>query len=137
MTDRIEVFAHPHRTDDGGLATLFFARGIRHIAGADAAVAEVTAGDALELIDEPDNRVNPRAVLLNSRTGGRVGRVPDYLVTTIHELRECDSADVRVVAEHVNGPNTGPHMRLLCRLDAPWPDGYEPLSAPEFQPIAA
>ena len=76
MTDRIEVFAHPDRAPDGGLTTLFFARGIRHIDGADAAVAEVTAGDALDLIDEPDNPVNPTAVLLNSRTAGRVGWVP-------------------------------------------------------------
>lgn len=136
MTDRIEVFAHPDRTADGGLTTLFFARGVRYIDGADAAVAEVAAGDPLDLVDEPDNPVNPRAVLLNSRTGGRVGWVPDYLVTTIHELREYADADVRIVAEHVNGPNAAPHMRLLCRLRAPWPDGYEPLSAPEFQPIA-
>jgi len=136
MTDRIEVFAHPDRTADGGLTTLFFARGMCHIDGADAAVAKVAAGEHLDLIGEPDNPVNPRAVLLNSRTGGRVGWVPDYLVTTIHELREYADADVRIVAEHVNGPNAAPHMRLLCRLNAPWPDGYEPLSAPEFQPIA-
>ena len=136
MTDRVEVFAHPERTADGVLTTLFFARGIRHIEGADAAVAEVAAGDTLDLVDEPDNPVNAKAMLLNSRTGGRVGWVPDYLVTTIHELREVADADVRIVAEHVNGPDAAPHMRLLCRLSAPWPDGYEPLSAPEFQPIA-
>ena len=55
---------------------------------------------------------------------------------TIHELREFSETDVGIVAEHVNPPTAPPHMRLLCRLRAPWPDGYEPLSAPEFQPIA-
>jgi len=98
MTDRIEVFAHPDRTADGGLTTLFFARGMCHIDGADAAVAKVAAGEHLDLIGEPDNPVNPRAVLLDARTGGRVGWVPDYLVTTIHELREYADADVRIVA---------------------------------------
>ncbi len=85
--------------------------------------------------DEPDNSVNPRAILLNTRTGARVGYVPDCLVEMIHELRDLD-AEVEVTAEHVNPDTAPPHMRLLCRLAAPWPDGYEPLSGPEYQPIA-
>ena len=135
-TDRIEVFAHPERTPEGDLTTLFFARGIRHLDGAAAAVDEVRAGDVLELEDEPDNPVNPRAILVNTRTGRRVGWVPDCLVETVHELRGLGSA-VEVSAEHVNPESSPPHMRLLCRLRAPWPDGYEPLSGPEYQPIAA
>ena len=96
----------------------------------------MTAGDVLVLADEPDNAVNPRAMLICTRTGRKVGWVPNYLVDTIHELREFSETDVGIVAEHVNPPTAPPHMRLLCRLHAPWPDGYEPLSAPEFQPIA-
>jgi hypothetical protein len=75
-------------------------------------------------------------MLICTRTGREIGWVPNYLVGTIHELREYAEADVGIVAEHVNPPTAPPHMRLLCRLRAPWPDGYEPLSAPEFQPIA-
>ena len=89
MTDRVEVFSYPERTPGGGLTTLFFGRGIRHLPGAAEAVTDVMAGDVLVLADEPDNP-----------------------------------------------PTAPPHMRLLCRLRAPWPDGYEPLAAPEFQPIA-
>ena len=33
-TDRVEVFAHPERTPEDTLTTLFFVRGIRHIDGA-------------------------------------------------------------------------------------------------------
>ena len=134
-TDRIEVFAHPERTSDGSLATRFFVRGIRHLDGAPAAVEEVRAGDVLELEDEPGNPVNPRAILVSTRTGRGVGWVPDCLVETVHELRELGSA-VEVVVEHVNPDTSPPHMRLLCRLKAPWPDRYEPLSGPEYQPIA-
>ena len=83
-TDRIEVFAHPERTPDGDLTTLFFARGIRHLDGAGEAVFSVKPGDALELQDEPDNRVNPHALLISNRTGARVGWVPNYLVDMIH-----------------------------------------------------
>ena len=135
-TDRIEVFAHPERTLEGSLTTLFFVRGVRHLAGAPEAVDQVQAGDVLELEDEPGNPVNPQAVLVSTRTGRRVGWVPDCLVETVHELRELDSP-VEVVAEHVNPDTSPPHMRLLCRLTAPWPEGYEPLSGPEYQPIAA
>lgn len=135
-TDRIEVFAHPERTPEGDLTTLFFARGIRHIEGAAAAVDDLQAGDRLGLVDEPGNPVNRRAVLLNTRTGQSVGYVPNYLVETIHELRDLGSV-VGVSAEHVNPGTSPPHMRLLCRLRVPWPDGYEPLSGPEYQPIAA
>lgn len=133
-TDRIEVFAHPERTEDGLLETLFFARGIRHLEGAAEAVNDVQVGDVLELEDDPDNRVNPRAILLNTRTGHKVGWIPDCLVETVHELRDRGSS-VEITAEHVNPDTSPPHMRLLCRLQAPWPDGYEPFTEPEYQPI--
>lgn len=134
-TDRIEVFAHPARTPEGDLTTLFFARGIRHIEGAAEAVDQLSADDVLRLEDDPGNTVNPRAILLHARTGRRLGWVPDCLLETIHELRDFD-ADLRVVAEHVNpSATTAPHMRLLCRLRAAWPEGYEPLQGPDYQPI--
>lgn len=136
-TDRIEVFAYPERTPEGDIKTLFFARGIRHLDGAANAVSEVRRGDVLNLVDDPDNEVNPRAMLMSNRTGQTVGWVPNYLVDMIHELRESFDVDVEITAEHVNPETTPPHMRLLCRLRAPWPEGYEPLSAPEFQPIVS
>ena len=135
-TDRIEVFAHPERTPDGALTTLFFVRGVRHRDGAAEAVDSVRAGDVLQLADEPDNPVNPRAMLVSTRTGRRVGWVPDCLLDTIHELVQLGAA-IEVIAEHVNPATSPPHMRLLCRLRAPWPDGYEPLTGPDYQPIAS
>ena len=136
-TDRIEVFAYPERTPEGDLKTLFFARGIRHLPGAADAVSDVRPGDVLDLVDDTDNDVNPRAMLMSNRTDETVGWVPNYLVDMIHELRESFEVDVEITAEHVNPETTPPHMRLLCRLRAPWPDGYEPLSASEFQPIVS
>ena len=78
---------------------------------------------------------NPRATLLNIRTGTPVGYVPDWLVDVVHELRSLD-AEIDATAEHVNPATAPPHMRLLYQLLAPWPDGYEPLSGPEDPPIA-
>lgn len=132
-TDRIEVFAHPEREADGALTTLFFVRGVRHLDGASEAVSVVRVGDTLELADEPGNPVNPRAILVNSRTGQQVGWVPDCLLDMVHELRS--RTDVQITAEHVNPDTSPPHMRLLCWLRAPWPEGYEPFSEPEYTPI--
>lgn len=134
-TDRIEVFGHPARTSDGELTTLFFVRGIRHLEGAAEAVAEVHKGDFLGFEDEPGNPVNRRAILVNSRTGRKVGWVPDCLLEMVHDLREM--GDVELRAEHVNPDTSPPHMRLLCKLTAPWPDDYEPLAGPDYQPIVA
>lgn len=65
--------------------------------------------------------------------GRRLGWVPDYLVDHVRDLRTLNGHDPEVTVEHVNGPAAPPHMRLLCRLSAPWPVGYQPFSGPEFQ----
>lgn len=135
-TDRVEVFAHPERTSENDLTMLFFLRGVRYLPGAMEAVRDVRCDDPLELVDQPSNLVNRRAVLISTRTGKEIGWVPDCLLDTVHELREHGSL-VRVVAEHVNPDSAPPHMRVLCRLRAPWPAGYEPLSGPDYQPVAA
>lgn len=135
-TDRIEVFPAPHRTDDDLLETLFFARGIRHIDGAAETVADLCEGDELTLEQDRDNPVNPRALLLNTRTEDAVGWAPDYLLDLIHELLDLNGSPPTITVEHVNGANTPPHIRLLCRLTADWPTGYEPFSGPDFQPLA-
>ncbi len=134
-TDRIEVFAAPSRTADGRLVSLFFARGVRHIPGAAVAIGQLRAGDELALRDDPGNEFNPRVILLNTRTGHTVGFAPDYLVGAVHALREHDERSVRVTVEHVNGPQSAPHLRLLCRLSGPWPEGFEPFSEPDFLPL--
>ncbi len=133
-TDRIEVFAAPTVTQ-GKLSTLFFARGVRHVEGASEAIAELAVGDVLDLEAEPSNPVNERAMLLNSGTGHRVGYAPDYLLDTIHDLQANNGSSVRVLAEHVNPQTSAPHMRLLCRMEAPCPAGYEPFSSPDFLPL--
>jgi hypothetical protein len=135
-TDGIEVFAAPAVNEAGDLAALFFARGVRHVDGAADAIRVLAGGDDLELQPESMNRVNGRAMLLNSRTGRPVGYAPDYLLDTISDLRSVDLTSVRVSVEHANPPESAPHMRLLCRLTSPWPDGYEPLPGPDFLPLA-
>ena len=138
-TDRIEVFAPPTRTTDGNLTTQFFVRGIRHREGAMEAVSGLQPGDLLELKDEPDNAYNPRAVLVRTVDGKDVGWVPDYFVEMVHDLRRLAGTEaVSIAVEHVNPPDVAPSMRLICRLTAPWPDGYARMAErPEFELIGS
>jgi len=135
-TDRIEVFSAPVRTPDDRSSCLFFARGIRHIQGAAELVDSLARGDELVLRDDPQNPFNSRALLLR-RDGRSVGYVPDYLVEHVHELRQLNGTEPRIVVEHVNDAATAPHLRLLCHLDAPWPQGYEVFSEERFKPLAS
>lgn len=134
-TDRIEVFAGPEPTGGGSSTVLFLARGIRYVDGAADAVSSLAVGDHLTLRDDPDNPVNSRAILLRVTDGQPVGYVPDYLVEHFHELRDLNGEDPVVTVEHVNGPDVAPHLRLLCRAEAPWPVGYQPFSDARFQPL--
>lgn len=136
-TDRIEVFAAPELTADGRASSLFFVRGIRHLDRASEAVDRLQVGQTLVIVDDPDNEMNGRALLLAGDDRVPVGWIPDYLVEHIHELRQWNGDDPTVTVEHLNGPDTAPHMRVLCRVVAPWPTGYEPFHSIEFQPVVA
>lgn len=135
QTDRIEVFAPPEHTADDRSSCLFFARGIRHVPGAGTAVDDLSAGDELGLEADPLNTYNSQALRLLVSDGRAVGYVPDYLVAHIHELIEFNGAEPRITVEHVNDAKAAPHLRLLCRLDAPWPPGYVAFSDARFQPL--
>lgn len=136
-TDRVEVFSPPHLTEDGRSSCHFFVRGIRHLPQAAPVVAGLRAGEVLDLVDDPDNRYNARAVLLRS-DGTEIGWIPDYLVEHVHQLRELNDANPTVVVEHVNGEDSPSHQRVLCRLDAPWPlAGFEPFDDARFEPLVS
>jgi hypothetical protein len=136
-TDRVEVFPEPEVDPaTGRLRCLFFSRGIDHIEGGSEAVSLLQVGDPLSLVDEPDNPVNPRALLLHAPSGSIVGYAPDYLVEFLHEVRELCDGDVSVRVEHVNPPETPPHLRLLCGVESCTPAGYRPFSEARFRSLS-
>ena len=72
----------------------------------------VRPGDELELRPEPDNEADPRVLLVVDDQP--VAYVPAYLAASL--ATERNAAQVTATAEHVNGPATASHLRLLCRL---------------------
>ncbi|HSV66319.1 MAG TPA: hypothetical protein VLJ59_10500 [Mycobacteriales bacterium] len=106
--------------------------GIRHVAEADdeigATIEALPAGTLLRLVDEPDNEVTSRAVLVSTTGNRRLGYVPDFLLDHLAAVRAGDAAAVRVV--HTNGPEAPWPMRLLVRLDGRVDPGYVPFAGP-------
>ncbi len=68
----------------------------------------------LELLPEPDNDYNQKALLL-AIDRVPVAYLPDYLTEYVHGAF-TDGREVSVEVENVNGPNTASHLRLLCRM---------------------
>lgn len=108
--DTYELTPLPH---PGPVDLPFLVHGIRHLSADEIArIGLLKNGDPLTLVEEPDNPVNDRAILVTA-DGSRLGYVPDPLVDYIHDIM---SGDHRLVVDRVNPPMAGLHMRLLVRL---------------------
>ena len=73
-------------------------------------------GAALSLQLKEANQANPKAVLINTAKGQRIGYVPDWLCGDVHDLIKAGWS-VTAAAEQVN-PDALAHVRVLCRIDA-------------------
>ncbi len=132
QTDRIEtVLAAQRNPTTGAYVTHFLARGVRHVAGAEAAILDLSVGDVLTVALDATNPKNPRARLLGSG-GASIGFVPEYLLSDVERL-DLGEIPPTFTVERINPAPHPAHHRLLVRLDAPWPDGFEPFQAPQFQ----
>jgi len=131
-TDTFEVFPRPEPDDRGLYVAHVFIHGIQHRSAEERARAlALKAGERLSLRHEPKNEVDEWAI--RTETGERVhiGYVPRYLADDLHDLG-LDRVSIRV--ERVNKPPVPAQFWVLCRLEAPWPDGFDPCAAEEFQP---
>lgn len=146
-TDSFEVFPLPEPNEQGEYHIRFFAHGLRHFPEASAErVAKLTRGDKLMVAWDWQNPYDPAAMLLRTHDafdGDRhlVGYCPRYLAKDVLAvgLRSCDeNVDPRmtVSVERVNLPPAPLQVRLLCALKAYWPERFQPLSSPEYEPIA-
>lgn len=130
-TDTFHVVAEPTPDADGRVRTLFLAHGVRHIDGANERIARLRPGDPLHLRAEPGNVNNPRALLIDAGANLAVGYVPNWMLDIVHDLADADP-DHRLTVELANGPETPPHLRLLCRLEAQFAPDTRPPADPDF-----
>ncbi len=117
--DTIQVVPEPYEASDGTLERTFLVSGFRYAddltdGAASRVVARLTPAASLELVPEPTNPHNPRAIQLASR-GTQLGWLPDYFVDEVHGYLAAGRS-VEVVVERANGPDAPSHVRLQCRL---------------------
>ncbi len=134
-TDTIEVYGPPAFDNlTGRYRFMFFARGVRHVQGAEQLIADLKHGDELTLEPDPTNATDRLAIRLHECQGGQVGYVPNTLLEDVHELR-VKGSHVEVFAEQVNPGPAPVQLRLLCRLEADAPTGYVPFASARYEPI--
>ena len=136
-TDTIELFPLPVRpAATGKYTTHFLLRGIRHrTSEQQQRIDRLTAGEILSTKPEPTNPHDPSAMLVLTVDDVFVGYVPSYLAEDARRLyQECNELSVQV--EQVNPAPAPIQHRILCRLEACWPDGFEPFATPRYAPLS-
>lgn len=123
--DTIQVVPEPYEEPDGTLERTFLVSGFRYAddltdGAASHVIAQLKPNARLELVAEPANPHNPRAIQIVSR-GTQLGWLPDYFVDEVHGYI-ASGRRVEVVVERANGPQTPSHVRLQCRLIVGPPD---------------
>jgi hypothetical protein len=137
-TDLIEVFPCPVPDEKSCYLNKFFMHGLRYMPeAAKARVLNLKEGERLYPMWDGCNPTDSCAVALRTVAGDRmlVGYVPRYLAYDALTLfKHCDPEFFQIVVQRVNR-DAPLQQRLLCRMHACWPDGFEPCSGEEFQPI--
>jgi hypothetical protein len=134
--DTIQLLPVPQA--HGELTFLFLVNGVRHVPDralvldgrevhatrqqVEDVLKELKRGDVLGLVREPQNPVNPLAVVVTASLTP-VGWVPDLLVEDLQRL--MGHVKVTVTVEHVNGQDAPWHLRLLARLRASQAAGFQ------------
>jgi hypothetical protein len=148
VTDPIEVFPSPIPDADGCYINRFFVHGVRWMPEpAREAVLRLEAGHQLALLPDRFNPHDRDAVALRPLADeqgrlldeaiGRylIGYIPRYLAADVCQLYEtCDVDFLKVTVVRVN--RDAPYQqRLLCQMNACWPDDFRPCSTEAFTPI--
>ncbi len=128
--DHVQVLEAPKVAPDGHTTYVFLVRGVRHIAGAveqrERALEQLRVNDELRLQPEPENPVNPRAVVIADTGGTRLGWVPDLLLPYVDAVQSTSQS--RLSVERVNGPDLPGHLRLVARITGTAPVDFEPFT---------
>ena len=137
-TDSLMVFPRPEKSKDGTYHVFFFSHGLRYLPNdVVQAVNGLHTGSRLFLMPNPQNRHERHAVALRTDDPLRVvGYCPRYLCKDFLVLLTSATPDIpQVMVERVN-KDAPLQLRLLCSLQAPWPEGIEPCSGEEYEVLA-
>ena len=92
-------------------------------------------GDMLFLVPEPQNPVDPNAMMLQTEDHIGVGYCPRYLLDDVLNIVGKCCGEPQVKIERVNPAPAPLQYRLLCNLTACWPNDFHPFDTEKYQPI--
>lgn len=139
QTDAVEVFPCPVPDAKGCYFNKFFLHGIRWLHSATVQrIDTLVEGEPLKLMLDPQNDHDSYAVGLRTQSERMlIGYVPRYLAHDVWELvMQCDTDFIELSVERVNR-DAPLQNRVLCRMRACWPNGFQPCSGDDFLPIPA
>jgi len=128
---------YPESTVDtmDSTTSTFFVNGLRHRLSTDASVAaaltSLHVGDRLQLVEEPDNPADARALLVAEGSGVALAWVPKVLLDYVHDVRRAGDAIITVTS--MNGPDVPTGYRLLVTLEGRVAVGYEPFGGAAWE----
>lgn len=135
VTDHLEVTVSP-AFDPATRCWVYhgFARGVRHVAGAEDAMKGVQHGDRLHIERDVANEWDARAMLMLRLDCSKLGFVPHVLIEDLGWFLDHD-CPVQAEVVRVNLPPAPVHQRLLVAFKAEHRPGFAPMSTPRFQPL--
>jgi hypothetical protein len=101
-------------------------------------VNQLESGEQLFLMPDVSNPSDPQAVALRPAKDPRfmIGYVPRYLAQDVGKLLWACCPDIKIGVQRVN-KDAPLQQRLLCRMNACWPEGFRPCDDEAFRPIPA
>lgn len=129
--DTIELTPAPEPDAAGAMTMPFLVHGIRYAeAPAGEAIEHLDPGTELQLVPEPDNEANERALILADGSGRKLGYVPDPLLGVIEQL-----SDPRIEVARVNPLSLGFHLRLLVAAHGRLARDAQAFSGPQWETV--
>jgi hypothetical protein len=138
-TDNLELFPCPVPDAHGCYLNKFFVHGVRYVPlAAQERIAALEPDERLIPMFDDFNPHDPEAVAVRTSDDAErmmIGYVPRYLAREVRELcARCHPEFIELRVERVN-PGAPLQQRLLCRMNACWPEGFSPCDDEDFQPI--
>ena len=137
QTDAVEVFPCPVPDNFGCYLSKFFIHGLRWLPPqAHERIARLQTNEQLLMMADFFNESDRLAVALRTTEERMlVGYIPRYLAHDVWNLlRGCDPEFINVVVRRVNR-DAPQQQRLLCQMNACWPENFRPCSSESFLPI--
>jgi hypothetical protein len=138
-TDSIELFPCPVPDAQGCYLNKFFLHGVRWLPPAAVErAARLSQAEPLKVMLDLQNDHDPQAVGVRTQSERMlIGYVPRYFARDVWALvQQCDVSGIQLLVDRVNR-DAPLQNRVLCRMHACWPSGFEPCNGEDFVPIPA